>query len=100
MKGHWERVRTVLRCAYGCDIKHAEWAWFGRYPFVVCESCAARYGIHREPLPPPTADLEQSDLVPASPDRPKFTGIGEIAAEFEASPGRVVRAARAKRWKR
>ena len=46
MKG-WERVRVSVQCAYGCVIDHAEWVWFGKYPMILCETCAAKYGIHR-----------------------------------------------------
>lgn len=93
MKG-WERVRFGVRCAYGCQIQHAEWAWFGRHPFVVCEPCAAKYGIHRpEPQLPVEGD-DQETLVPASPERHHFTSLGAIAAQFEATPDRVLRAAR------
>ena len=43
----WERVRHGVLCAYGCQIGHTEWAWFGRWPLVLCETCAGKYGIRR-----------------------------------------------------
>lgn len=45
----WQRVRfpDAVRCAYGHEFQCGDWAWFGRKPFVVCESCAAKYGIVR-----------------------------------------------------
>ena len=54
----WQRVCLVVLCAYGCQIPHAAWAWFGRYPMRLCESCAGtRYGIRRQAGFTSTADL-------------------------------------------
>lgn len=48
MKG-WERLRRTLQCAYGCTVNHGEWAYFGKYPLVLCEHHAGLlYNLHRE----------------------------------------------------
>lgn len=81
MRG-WERVRSVVKCAYGCEIPHASWAWFGKFPMVVCEPCAAKYGIRR-PQPKP-ATSEPDSLVPASPEPRQFTSTEQLAEQFQA----------------
>ena len=55
---HWERVRIGLKCAYGCQIPHAEWAYM-RGRFAVCEPCARKQGIVRLGADdPPAVELE------------------------------------------
>lgn len=87
----WERVRQSVRCAYGCEIPHPNWAYFKKYPFVVCESCAAKYGIVRPQVEPPADDA--GGLVPASPDRPQFTATKALAEQFKSAPDQVFRRA-------
>lgn len=60
----WQRVRTGVLCAYGCQIPHAAWAWFGKYPMVVCEPCAAKYGIVRPASTEPPVAVDPDALVP------------------------------------
>jgi len=48
MRG-WEVVKFVAKCSYGCDLQHGDWAWFGKWPAVVCETHAKQYGILRGP---------------------------------------------------
>ena len=88
MNRAWERVRQVVQCAYGCQITHPDWAWFGRHPFVVCESCAAKYGIFREPI----AASVPGELEPATAEPHAFTPMRAIAETFAQTPGKVVRA--------
>jgi hypothetical protein len=63
MSRGWERVRQQVRCAYGCEIEHAAWAWFGKYPMILCEPCAGKYQIHR-------------------PDLSSFTSVSELARRY------------------
>ena len=79
----WQRIRVGMTCAYGCEIRHPDWAWFGKYPMVVCEPCAAKYDIHR-PQPNPANESEPDNLVPASPEPRTFTSMGDLAEQFEA----------------
>jgi len=46
MRG-WEVVKFVAKCSYGCPLQHGDWAWFGKFPMVVCEDHAKQYGITR-----------------------------------------------------
>lgn len=64
MRG-WEVVKFVSQCSYGDEIKHGEWAWFGKWPLVVCEAHAKQYGIHRahEPEQADSGMTSLADLV-------------------------------------
>lgn len=65
---HWEVVRFGMKCAYGCEIKHAEWAYMrGRY--AVCEKHAAEMGIRR--------------VVGDAPAPPEMSPIGAVADELK-----------------
>lgn len=99
MSHHWDRVRTGVQCAYGCQIGHAEWAWFGKHPFVVCEPCAAKYSIVR-PAPPTSEPSHTDALVPATPPIRGFTELAQMAEQFQASPQSILRRAKRVRTRR
>jgi hypothetical protein len=82
---HWERVRVGLKCSYGCEIRHAEWAYM-RGRFAVCEPCANRLGITRPISSTPVDARDASGLVPASSPRRGFSDMGAIAADLQAAP--------------
>lgn len=61
MRG-WERIKFTAKCSYGCELQHADWAWLGKWPFVVCEEHAKQYGIVRGATDEPKEDEPMTSL--------------------------------------
>lgn len=97
---HWERVRIGVKCAYGCEIRHAEWAYMhGR--FAVCEPCAAKMDIFPPTVSSTPVDArDASQMVPASPPRRGFSDVSAIAEKLQAAPNADALANQVRRLRR
>lgn len=98
MTGHWERVRHVVRCAYGCgEVKHPEWVYL-RGRFAVCEPCAAKMDIRRPVFgPQDDAPKEPHNLVPANSPRRNLSSVGTFADDLKAAPSEAAFLAKLRR---
>jgi len=52
----WARLRTSVRCGFGCELHRGQWAWVGQWRrgtrLIVCDSCGElRYRLTRPPVP-------------------------------------------------